>query len=121
MVKQEMPCLEGPTWWSSGQPLITACNSAPGTRITIATCRETVLLRTEGAGGITGDAEGFLNFMNSFFVQCKSYFTCCLLTGVMLPILMGDFTEVESTKPSMIMVWSGAPGEDCGTLLDAQP
>lgn len=68
VVRQEMPCLEGLIWWSSGQPLITACNSAPGTRIMIATCKETVLLRTGGAGGIIGDAEGFLNFMGIAFL-----------------------------------------------------
>ncbi len=66
-----MPYPEGPIWWSSGQPLITACNSAPGTRITIAICRETVLLRTGGAGGITGDAEGFLDFMITAFLYTK--------------------------------------------------
>lgn len=60
-----MPCLEEPIWWSNGQPLIMACNSAPGTKIMIATFREAVLLRIGEAGGITGDAECFLNFMYS--------------------------------------------------------
>lgn len=101
-----MPCPEEPIWWSSGQPLIIACNSAPGTKITIATCKEAVLQRTGEAGGITGDAEGFLDSLGTAFriLNTMFYVTCCLITDVMLPILMGGFTEVESTKPNMIMV-----------------
>lgn len=74
VVRQEMPCPEEPIGWSSGQPLIMGCNSAPGTKITIATCREAVLQRTEEAGGITGDAKGFLNFIGIAFCTLNALF-----------------------------------------------
>lgn len=74
VVRQEMPYPEEPIWWSSGQPPIIACNLAPGTKITIGTYKEAVLQRTRGAGGITGDAKGFLNCFKYHVLKENSTF-----------------------------------------------